>query len=193
MLLVALAVEGFTVIDVRQMIVVHLFVGLLLVPVTVLKLGSTGWRFWHYYRGEPAYRRKGPPHPVLRILAPLVVLATIALLGTGVTLLIVGPANGDSVRNIHQASFVVWVVLMTVHVFGHLLETGRLASKDWRRPAAQAVPRASARRGLVTASLVLGVALGLGSLGWNGAWKHRADRRQDGHRRPVATTVAPTP
>ena len=60
-LLFALLVEGFTVIDVNGMFALHAFVGMLLIPVAVLKLGSTGYRFWKYYSGDPAYRRKGPP------------------------------------------------------------------------------------------------------------------------------------
>ena len=99
-LLIALAIEGFTVLDVRQMIVIHFFVGFVLIPVTTLKLASTGWRFAKYYRRDPAYRRKGPPHPVLRILGPLIVLSTISLLSTGVTLLVIGPNSSSGVVNL---------------------------------------------------------------------------------------------
>jgi len=179
-LLVALAVEGFTVIDVRQMLVVHLFVGLLLVPVTLLKLGSTGWRFWHYYRGEERYRRKGPPHPVLRVLAPLVVLASVALLGTGVGLLIVGPAHSQPLRDIHQATFIAWFALMTVHVLGHLLETYHLGLADVRSTEGPRPTGAGARRGLVAASLLLGLGLGAASLHWNHDWRTQPRGRRDG-------------
>ena len=92
-LFVALAVEGVTIYDVQAMFVLHAFVGLFLVPVALLKLCTTGYRFVKYYGHDPAYRRKGPPHPILRILAPLVVASTVALLGTGVALLAVGPAT----------------------------------------------------------------------------------------------------
>ena len=50
-------------------------------PSRVLKLCTTGYRFVKYYGHDPAYRRKGPPHPILRILGPLVVASTVVLLG----------------------------------------------------------------------------------------------------------------
>jgi succinate dehydrogenase/fumarate reductase cytochrome b subunit len=187
-LLVALAVEGATVLDVRGLIAVHLFVGLLLVPVTVLKLASTGWRIVRYYSGALAYRRKGPPHPILRVIGPLVALASVALLGTGVILLVVGPSKQGSWRDIHQASFVVWLVLMVVHVLGHVVDTVRKAPHDWRRSSAGAVRGARQRRSLVGASVVLGLALGLASLSWNHAWKNRP-RFHDGLGVPASAVV----
>ena len=60
-LIVLLAVIGFTIPQLRQFISVHLFVGLLLIGPVVLKLASTGYRFVRYYTGNAAYRRKGPP------------------------------------------------------------------------------------------------------------------------------------
>jgi hypothetical protein len=36
-------------------------IGLLLVPLTALRLGSTGWRMVVHYLGIEAYRHKGPP------------------------------------------------------------------------------------------------------------------------------------
>ena len=51
----------------------HMFIGLVLIPPVLLKLGSTGYRFVRYYAGAPAYREKGPPRPLLRLLAPVLV------------------------------------------------------------------------------------------------------------------------
>src|SRR6516164_3578640 len=59
-LLVLLAAEGATVLSVRSLLTLHVFIGMLLVPPVLVKIGSTGWRFVRYYRGSPAYRRKGP-------------------------------------------------------------------------------------------------------------------------------------
>ena len=62
-LLVLLAAEGVTVLRVGALLTPHVFIGMLLIPPVLLKIGSTGWRFVRYYRGSPAYRRKGPPPP----------------------------------------------------------------------------------------------------------------------------------
>ena len=179
-LMVALLVEGITVIDVNGMFALHAFVGMLLIPVAVLKLCSTGFRFWKYYTGDPAYRRKGPPHIILRLTAPLVVISTIALLGTGASLLAVGPNNADTLVTVHQASFIVWVSVTTIHVLGHIVETWRLTGDDLRSTSTAAVPRVGLRRGLLLISLVVGVGLGVASLGWNHDWANRRHDRRDG-------------
>ncbi|HEU0315871.1 MAG TPA: hypothetical protein VFR49_01000, partial [Solirubrobacteraceae bacterium] len=71
----------------RPLLTVHLFVGVLLVPPVLLKLGTTGYRFVHYYAGTRRYRRKGPPRPALRLIAPVLVLTTVAVLASGTVLL----------------------------------------------------------------------------------------------------------
>jgi hypothetical protein len=174
-LLVALAVEGVTVLGVREMFTLHVFVGLFVVPVVCLKLATTGYRFFHYYRGTAAYRRKGPPHPVLRISAPVVVLATIALLVTGIVTLAVGPRHSDTWLTLHQGSFIVWVTVTAAHVLGHLVETWKLTTAELR--AEPAVPRRRTRTTLVACSLAIGVTLGVASLGWTSAWKNRPHDR----------------
>jgi len=65
-LLALLAVEGVTILSVRQMITLHIYVGILLLGPVLLKSGSTMYRFVRYYRGAPAYLKKGPPHPRIR-------------------------------------------------------------------------------------------------------------------------------
>ena len=57
-----------------------------MIPPAVLKIASTGWRFVRYYAGAPAYRRKGPPPVLLRLLGPVVVILTVVLLASGVAL-----------------------------------------------------------------------------------------------------------
>src|SRR5438128_4242383 len=97
----------------------HIFVGVLVVPVVALKLGSTGYRFVRYYTGRPDYVQAGPPHLLLRLLGPVVVVSTIALLATGIALVVVGPAGG-LMLGLHKASFVVWLGALGAHVLGHL-------------------------------------------------------------------------
>ena len=179
MLLVALAVEGVTLLDVRGMFTLHAFVGLLLVPVALLKTGSTGYRMIRYYRGDAAYRRRGPPHPILRVLGPVVVLSTLALLGTGIALLAVGRAGSDALVTAHQATFIVWFAATTLHVLGHIVETWRLTVDDLRHDAPRRVPRRGLRRTVVALALVVGVGLGVASLGWHGDWGQHRDLRED--------------
>src|SRR6185369_10099690 len=82
-LLALFAAELVTLLDVRGLIGWHVAVGVLLVPPALVKTGSTGWRIIRYYTGDRSYRRAGPPPGPLRILGPLVVVSTLAVLASG--------------------------------------------------------------------------------------------------------------
>src|SRR3954463_4760200 len=109
-----LIVEGYTVVNMRGLVPRHMFVGLVLIPPVVLKLGSTGYRFARYYTRDRAYREKGPPLLPLRLMAPVLVASTIAVLLTGVLLLAAGH-NSGAILGLHQLSFVVFGVVFVVH------------------------------------------------------------------------------
>src|SRR5665213_1745779 len=93
LLIVLLAVLGVTIIRIGQLLWLHLFLGLVLIGPLLLKLASTGYRFMRYYTRDAAYRRKGPPAPALRLLAPLVVLFSVLVFATGVVLLLLGRSS----------------------------------------------------------------------------------------------------
>jgi hypothetical protein len=177
LLLVLLFVEGLTILRVRELISVHVFVGVLLIPPALLKVATTSFRFARYYSGHPAYRRKGPPVPWLRLIGPLVVLSTFAVLGTGVGLLFRTPGTGGLLLGLHKATFVIWFGLTTLHVLGHLRETAVLAWRDWRPTPATlrgvqgpARRMRRARRAALAGSLLVGVALAALALPAGKAW-----------------------
>jgi hypothetical protein len=170
-LLILLAVEGVTILEVSSLLRLHVFVGMLLVPPVLLKTATTGYRFARYYAGSPPYVQRGPPPPVLRILGPVVGVATIAVLGTGVSLLWTPSSWRDTTLLLHKATFVVWFGAMTVHVLGHLVDTYRLAPRDWT-PKAVYVPGLWLRRAVVVATLLAGAGLGLIALSQVDTWVH---------------------
>ncbi|MGI8760232.1 MAG: hypothetical protein ACR2LF_02805 [Jatrophihabitantaceae bacterium] len=166
-----LAVEGFTVLSVRQMITLHVYLGIVLIGPVLLKTASTIYRFARYYGGVEAYRRKGPPHPLLRLLGPLVILSSLALLGTGVALIVAGPARSNLLLTLHQASFIGWVALMTVHVLGHVRSAARESWRDVRpRRGDLASRRRAVRAALVVAALVAGVGAATALMPSASAW-----------------------
>ena len=176
-LFVILAVEAVTVLQIKQLISVHVFVGMLLVPLVLLKTGTTGYRFAHYYTGDPSYRRKGPPHPILRITGPFLVLSSLVLLGTGIALIALGRNVGHQYLWLHQATFFVWAALIVVHTLGHLRETATLTAADWQERDLSGVAEhrlagARARLSLLVVTLAVGAVLGIASLGWIGTWHH---------------------
>jgi hypothetical protein len=148
-LLVLLAVEGATLLDLRSLLTVHAFVGMLLIPPVALKFATVGWRMARYYLGAAEYVRRGPPHIVLRaVVAPVIGASTIALFGTGVALLAAGETNGTIVT-LHQASFIVWVAATSLHVLGHVF--------DLPRALGRRIPGLTARVAMIGSALALGL------------------------------------
>ena len=164
LLLVLLATEGATLLDMHALLTMHAFVGMLLIPVVGLKLASTGWRMARYYLGDPEYVRRGPPHVAVRVLiAPVLMVSTTLLFGTGVALLALDQTQGTIV-GLHKASFVVWLGAMSLHV---LMRVFRLLPALRRLSAGTAI-----RVGLVGASIAAGFMLATLTL-------PAADRLQD--------------
>jgi len=175
-LLVLLAVEGFTLLDVRGLISLHVFVGTLLAGPLLVKLVSTSYRFGRYYlRAEP-YVHRGPPMPLLRVLGPLVTISSIALIGSGLGLLAVG--RGDLMLTLHKGSFIVWFAVMVVHVLGHLWEA---AVGCWRE-LRQRTTGQLARLAVLVVSLLAGVAVAVAVLPAAAPWHHRPAEAQEHHR-----------
>jgi hypothetical protein len=168
-LLVLLAIEGFTLISLNSMLSLHIFVGVLVVPVVLLKLASTGYRFFRYYTRRADYVRAGPPSLPLRLLGPVVVLATVALLGTGLALIAVGPGSGF-VLLLHKASFVVWLGALGLHVLGHLQRVQRALSSDLNDRGSRA--RLGLRLLLVAGAVVVGAITAIALLPASAPWLH---------------------
>ena len=166
-LLVLLAAEGVTLISIRPLVSAHIFIGMLLLPPVALKVASTGYRFARYYTGHGTYREEGPPHPLLRLLGPVVVLSTAALFASGVALAALGPA-ARGVLGLHQASFAVWLAAMSAHVLGHVLPLPRMAAADWRQH--ERLPGSTLRRWLLAGSVVAGVILAVATVHLAGPW-----------------------
>src|ERR1700760_2290030 len=61
LLTILLAVEGLTILSIRGLITLHIFLGLLLLTPIALKLITTTYRFARYYLNAQAYVRRGPP------------------------------------------------------------------------------------------------------------------------------------
>ncbi len=169
-LLLLLLAEGVTILFIRPLLSEHIFIGMLLIPPVALKLGSTGWRFSRYYLGAREYREKGAPLLPLRLLAPVVVASTLAVIATGVALLIGGPPGGF-LLGLHKVSFVVWGIATGIHVLAYLWRLPTLATADWRS-GARAVAGSFARRLLLAGVLVAGAILALATVRYAHPWMH---------------------
>jgi hypothetical protein len=139
LLLVLFLVELVTLLSLDSLLSWHVAVGVLLVPPALLKTATTGWRIIGYYTKRPAYHRAGPPPMLLRLLGPLVVLFTLAVLGSGLALIAVGPTGSRtpfmsllgfdvSALTVHQGTFVLWGVVTGLHTLARLVPAWRIVS-----------------------------------------------------------------
>ena len=179
-LLVLFAVEGVTILSLTSLLYWHYFVGFLLVGPVCVKIGSTVYRFARYYTGSPAYVRKGPPMLLLRVLGPIVILTSCAVLGTGVLL-----GFGRDIRVIglpmlflHKGFFILWAGAMTIHVLAYVWRLPALVTADFRtahgqraRATATAVGGRAPRWLLTVAGLGAGLALALAFAHLASSWR----------------------
>ena len=155
-----IAVQLLTVLALESMIKVHLFVGVILLGPVMLKLASTGYRFVRYYSGAPEYREKGPPPALLRLLAPVFVVATIGLFASGVVMLVGGSGEG-AVRGVHVTSFWIWIACLGVHILLNARQLLDNLRSEWFSTARLRLAGAELRAGLVLASILGGVMVAL--------------------------------
>ncbi len=180
-LIVLLAAIGVTILRIRSLTSAHLFLGLMLIPPVALKMASTGYRFARYYTRDPTYRARGAPSTALRLIAPVVVLSTIAVFATGVALLIAGPGAAGYLRALHKASFVVWIGFTAIHVLGHLPDlqktflTEGAGRVQYNSLAAGGVGRAISLAGVLLAGIVIAILL----VPHFGGWSHLEAFRRD--------------
>jgi hypothetical protein len=98
---------------------------------------------------------------VLRVIAPMVALSTISLLASGLLLALEGPSHRGPLVLIHQASCVIWVVFIAMHVVGHLpaIIASRRAPRRAVARSARFRPGATGRWIALTVALAAGLAL----------------------------------
>lgn len=177
LLLVLFLAELVTLLDVRSWIGWHVVIGVLLIPPALLKTATTSWRIARYYSGNRPYRQAGPPVLALRVLGPLVVASTLAVLGTGVALILVSPDSarsglvaGFSLLMLHKASFVIWGVATGVHTLGRLIPALQLTVARAAR-----VPGRWVRTSLLALTVAVAVVASLIALSAIGPWRASND------------------
>jgi hypothetical protein len=168
-LLIGFAVEGVTILRIGRLLTLHFFLGLLLIGPVVLKIGSTVYRIARYYTRSAPYVRRGPPALPLRLLGPLVIATSLAVLGTGVLLAFAGPGPGPWLL-LHKASFVLWFGVMTLHVLAHIWRLPRILRNADGDPPVR-LPGGITRWLLVAASLAGGLVIALLAVHLTGPWE----------------------
>lgn len=168
LLLAVTCAEMVTLLDVTGLIRWHVGVGIVLTALALLKTASTGWRILRYYTGSATYGSAGAPPLLLRLLGPLVVLATMSVLGTGFALIAIGQdaSHRDlfavlgrrvSPLTLHQLSFIVFAVVAGLHLLARFAPAVLLAGgRAHRGQPPSVVPGRPGRTSVVAASVLAG-------------------------------------
>ena len=172
-LLALFTAEIVTVIlGVSSVLTAHVAIGLAMTPVVLLKIGTTGWRFVKYYRGDRAYVRRGAPPTYLRILGPVLIAGTVVLLASGI-FAFAGPhwLHGAALAT-HKTIFYPWLLIFIVHTAAHFAEAMRLAAADLLARSRARLAGVRARRYVPAAALVAGTVLAVVLAGHAGGYLH---------------------
>jgi hypothetical protein len=190
-LVILLAVEGFTILRIGRLLTLHVFLGMLLLGPVTLKAGSVLYRFARYYAGSKPYRRKGPPAPLLRIIGPINMLLTACVFGTGVMLAVTGPnyysGGATGWLQLHRLSFIAWLFFMAIHVLAYvwrlpamlaaeargvsLPDGGQTGAGRHTRRAVEVLGGRGTRLALLVASIVAGLVIALLTVHLTGKWE----------------------
>jgi len=191
-LVILLAVEGYTILRIGRLLTLHVFLGMLLLGPVTLKAGSVIYRFARYYSGSEPYRRKGPPAPLQRLLGPIIMLLTACVFGSGIMLAVTGPSNGppSGWLMLHRLSFIFWFFAMTIHVLAYVPRLPRLLAAEARgaslpegetgghavagrhaRRAVEVLGGRGTRLALLIASLLAGLVIALLTVHLAGKWE----------------------
>jgi hypothetical protein len=192
LLLIVLTVAELAtnVLGLHQLLTVHVFIGLVLIPPVLLKLASTGWRFARYYSRSEPYRAKGAPQLVMRLLAPLLVAATVILFASGVAMGVLHGHALEIARRLHGPSSVAWMILVGVHVLVYLKRALSSSAEDVRATSRATVPGARARSHLLAAAIVIGFVVGAATLPVQHRWLHLRGKHDHGDRSATAARRA---
>jgi hypothetical protein len=171
-LLVLCTLEVLTALDLRVAIAWHILIGIVLIPLLVLKLALATWRFASFYRASsPAHVHSAPWLP-LRILAPLLVVVTVLVVLSGVELTFAGPASFSDtfLAPAHFLLAGIWLVLLFIHTLAYAKRSVRSTRLDLG--GAVALRRGPLlRTGVVVGAIVLGVAASTIALAKADAWQ----------------------
>jgi len=136
----------------------HYFFGILVLPISALKLSSTGYRALRYYLGHRSFREAGPPLLPMRLLAPVLVVSLLVVSVTGVQMWLVH-SQGQPWSTLHSASATIFILAVGAHALFYLPPALGSARAELTPPP---IRGRTTRGAAVVASLAFGLVLASG-------------------------------
>ncbi|WP_436664385.1 hypothetical protein ACOALA_10305 [Alicyclobacillus acidoterrestris] len=171
-LFVVIAAQLVITANLRALISIHIFVGVLLCGPLIVKLCSTAYRFVQYYTHSPSFAQKEAPNIWLRVLAPFLVVVTLMVFVSGFALAIVGPSHIGVILDIHAACVALWLPLLAVHVYAHIRKASHWIASDWNNQDQASGFGRSARFSINIFGLILGALGAIAMIPVSAPWRH---------------------
>ncbi|MHB8576771.1 MAG: hypothetical protein ACYDCQ_15725 [Dehalococcoidia bacterium] len=143
---------------------IHYFVGYLLLPVVLVKLGSTAYRMVRYYLRSGLYRLVRPPYPIARLTSPVLVLSVIVLFSSGIAMWL-SHSRADPWGFLHTDAAVVFSGIVLLHLGMYLPEALRGAREDVRLTPPTAPSQRTRRLSVIGGAVLAGLLLALIAIG----------------------------
>ena len=105
--------------NIGNLLTLHVFLGMLLLGPGQPEDRVHALAFHQVLHRLGGLRAEGPPAPLQRVTEQFVILTTVAVLGTGVMLVLEGPGNGSWAR-LHHLSFFLWAVVVVIHLASYV-------------------------------------------------------------------------
>lgn len=119
----------FTGLEFTPLRAMHFGLGFALIPILLVKLGSTGWRAVNYYFDRDPYGAAGPPWLLPRIMALPLTACALAATISGVVLWATGTDRG-AWATIHIYSVISLAVVIVVHLAIYTRKAFRASSRS---------------------------------------------------------------
>jgi hypothetical protein len=158
LLLPGLAVVALSGLLFRNFWQLHYIAGLSLIPLLLVKLGSTTYRARSYYRRRAVYRAAGAPEWVGRLLAPALIVSTIIAMATGIWMWS-QHSEAQPWAKLHVLSVLAMGACVGLHLLLRTPVSLQAVARDGVAPLRHNLPRI--RIALVGIALAIGLIVGV--------------------------------
>ena len=142
----------------------HYFIGYVLLPVALVKMGSTAYRMVRYYLQSGLHRHVRPPYLLARLASPALVVSVVVLFVSGIAMWLTH-SQGDPWGWIHTDAAVAFSGIVLLHLGMYLPETLRATQDDVRPTPPTTSSQRTRRLAVVGAALLAGLLLALATIG----------------------------
>jgi|SRR5579884_2495107 hypothetical protein len=169
---------------------VHYFLAFLLLPLVLLKVGSTTYRMVRYYLRSGLYRFIRPPYPLARVTSPLLVVSVVLLFVSGIAMWATH-SRRDPWGWLHTDAAIAFSCLVALHLGMYVPEALRAAGDDLKSEPVASAPHRRDRLAVIGVAAAAGLVLAVATIGFS-QFPARAHRERHAQATTPGAAADPT-